>query len=278
MCRMFFISSKKTIPTQALLYYTIEAEKSILKQSEFNPKRLQKDGWGIGFFNKKTPQIYKSPKSIYNEKEKLKDIITEIETSSFIIHIRRASNPRKIDPKKLISLQNTQPYYTDSLIFTHNGTLNIVDEIYENLGKYKKFVKGLNDSEVLFWHVVKNIDAYGNISQAILAARREINTVWISVKNSYKQFKQPYTGLNIFIYEKTKFYALCDFKLENEIYSLMTPGWEYGRYALKRDKDTFIISSEPLDGEEWEKINHNTLVEFDIKNFILKISDAGEAI
>ncbi|MGC8867928.1 MAG: class II glutamine amidotransferase [Elusimicrobiales bacterium] len=275
---MFFISSKKVITQTTLFYYTIEAKKSILKQSQFNEKRLQKDGWGIGYFEDSNPYIHKSSNSIYSEKDKLKDKIKKIKTTSFIMHIRRASNPRNLEIKKLISEENTQPYCANNIIFTHNGTLNIVDEIYENLAKYKKFVKGLNDSEVLFWHIMKNLDAYGDIPQAIKAARREINTVWISVKNNYKHFKEPYIGLNIFIYTEKNFYALCDFRLKKETYSIMTPSWEYGRYAIKKEKDIFIISSEPLDNERWQKINHNSLIEFDIKAFKLKISDAGGTI
>ncbi|MCX7641656.1 MAG: class II glutamine amidotransferase [Elusimicrobiales bacterium] len=277
MCRMFFISSKKIIPNQKLLYYLIESDKSLVKQSQINQKRLQKDGWGFGYITDKT-KIDKSPNPIYQELKLLKNKIESIETRLFITHIRRASNPRKLKFNKLISYENTQPFSTSDIIFTHNGTLNIVDEIYENLGKYKKFVKGINDSEVLFWHVIKNIDAYGDIKHAILAARREIHTVWISVKKEYKQFDEPYTGLNIFLTNSEKFYALCDFKLKKEIFSLMTENWEYGNYALKFSKQEFIISSEPLDNEKWEKIPYNSIIEFDIKKFKYNIKNAGELL
>lgn len=277
MCRMFFISSKNKIQIDTLFYYLIESEKSIVKQSKHNEKRLQKDGWGFGYISK-VPVVYKNPNPIYESIDILKEKIKDVDINSFIIHIRRASNPRKLSFKKLISIENTQPFFTDGIIFTHNGTLNIVDEIYENLGKYKKFIKGLNDSEVLFWHVVKNIEAYGNISKGIIAARREINTVWISVKKQYQQFEEPYAGLNIFIYEKNKFYALCDFKLKKEIYSLMSKGWEYGNYAIYKNKDIFIISSEPLDKNDWQKVSYNSFIEFDIKNFKLNIKSAGELI
>ncbi|MCX7698647.1 MAG: class II glutamine amidotransferase [Candidatus Goldbacteria bacterium] len=278
MCRMFFISSKKIIPTQKLLDYLIESEKSLVKQSQFNKNRLQKDGWGFGYIKGEKIEIFKSINPIYQELNLIKNKIQKIENNFFIVHARKASNPKKIEFNKLISYENTQPFSISDIIFTHNGTLNIVDEIYENLGKYKKFVKGINDSEVLFWHVIKNIDAYGDIKQAILAARREIHTVWISVKKEYRQFDEPYTGLNIFLTNSEKFYALCDFKLKKETFSIMTENWEYGNYALRFNKDEFTISSEPLDKGKWEKVPHNSIIEFDIKKFKYNIKNAGELL
>lgn len=278
MCRMLFISLRKEIPNKTLLYYLIDAEKSIIKQSKFNEKRLQKDGWGIAYYLDDKLSVFKSPKPIYEEEEVLKEKIEHIKTKNFLIHVRRASNPRKIDTKKLISHENTQPFYLENILFSHNGTLNIVDEVYENLGKYKKYVKGLNDSEVLFWHFIKNLNAYGNIEEAIKAQRREIYTVWISVKKDYSKFKEPYTGLNIFVCDGSKFYALCDFKLKKETFSLMTPNWEYGSYAFKKDNNTFIISSEPLDNTKWEKISYNSIVFFDRRSFKIELKDAGELL
>lgn len=272
---MFFISSKNNIKPETLLYYIVDAEKSIVKQARYDEKRLQKDGWGFGYISEDI-HIYKNPSPIYETTDILKEKIKNIETNSFIIHVRRASNPRKLPLKKLISLENTQPFYADGIIFTHNGTLNIVDEIYENLGRYKRFVKGQNDSEVLFWHLMKNIEAYGDVSEGIFAARREINTVWISVKKNYKNFSEPYTGLNIFVYQKEKFYALCDFKLKDEKGSLMSKGWKYGDYAIYKDSDIFVISSEPLDEKNWQRVCYNSFVEFDIKRFRLKLTRTKE--
>lgn len=275
---MFVIISKKEISNKSLLYYIVESEKSIIKQARANQNRLQKDGWGIGYYSDNKLFVFKSPKPIYEEEEILKEKIQNIGTKNFLIHVRRASNPRKIDMKELISKENSQPFHFENILFSHNGTLNIVDEIFENLGKYKKYVQSLNDSEVLFWHFIKNLDAYGDIEEALKAQRREIHTVWISVKKDYKNFKEPYTGLNIFVNNGNKFYALCDFKLKKEQYSLMTKNWEYGNYAIKKEEDTFIISSEPLDNSQWEKISYNSIVSFDIKNFKLEIKNAGEKL
>lgn len=270
---MIAIISKKEIPCDLIKYHTLNSQFSIIKQSKFNKKRLQKDGWGIGYFYKGKAKIFKSKNAIYNEENLFLKQLNKFKSKIFMLHIRHASNPRKLPYKKLISLNNSQPFTLKNIIFTHNGTLSIVDEIYSNLGYYSKYVKGVNDSEVLFVNFLKHLDAYGDIKKALLMMRDEINTIWISVKKKYKDLSKPYNGLNIFVSDGEKFYALCDFVMEKEIYSLMTPKWEYGRFALKKDNDTVIISSEPTDNSNWIRLKHLSIVEVssDLKINISKV-------
>lgn len=258
---MLAIISKKEIPCDLIKYHTLNSQFSIIKQSNFNPKRLQKDGWGIGWFYKGIVKIFKSKNAIYDEQDLFLKQIEKLKSKIFIFHIRHASNPRKLPYKKLISVNNSQPFTYGNIIFTHNGTLSIVDEIYSNLGYYSRYIKGVNDSEVLFFNFLKCLDAYGDIKKALLMMRDEINTIWISVKKNYKNLSKPYNGINIFVCDGEKFYALSDFMMEKEIYSLMTPKWEYGRFAIKKDKDALIISSEPTDNTNWIKLKHLSIVE-----------------
>ncbi len=256
MCRMIAIISKSNnISADVLNYYLISANKSLIKQSNFDKERLQKDGWGIGYYENKKAVVFKSPNPVYEEKDILENEIKKINSKIFLAHIRYASNPRNLDKKKLISYYNSQPFIYQNFIFTHNGTLSIVDEVSLNLGKYLKYIKGLNDSEVLFWHFVKHLDAYGDIKTALLMMRDEINTVWISVKKYYPKLKKPYNGLNIFLTDGKDIYGICDFKMEKEKYAIMTDGWEYGRFAYREEKDYLVFSSEPIDDGNWLKVN-----------------------
>jgi len=271
MCRMFSIISKEKINSDLIKYYVIESDKSILKQSKYDSHRLQKDGWGISFYKDGKPFIFKTPNPIYDEINILKEKINNIDSNFFLIHVRNASNPRKLEKNKLIGIHNTQPFSYQNYIFSHNGTLSIVDEVFENLGKYKKYIKGVNDSEVLFWHFIKHMDAYGDIKTALFMMRDEIKTIWVSTKKDYKDLKKPYNGLNVFIYNGEKFFALCDFKMEKEIYSLMTPKWEYGSYSYKKEKSFVIISSEPCDDKKWNKIDPISIVIIDPKILNIEI-------
>jgi len=264
MCRMIAIISKNEISKDILNYYVFNSERSIMKQSDFSKERFQKDGWGIGIYTAKKPVVFKSPNPVFNEKEILSDKIKDINTKIFFLHIRNASNPRNLEKNKLIGIENSQPFSYSNYIFSHNGTLSIVDDIYENLGRYSKYVKGVNDSEVLFWNFIKNMDAYGDEMTALRMMRDEIKTVWISVKKKYS-FKKPYNGLNVFVSDSRSLFALCDFKMDDEKYSIMTSGWEYGRFAYRKEKDYFIISSEPCDNGKWNKASHSSILSIDLK-------------
>jgi len=279
MCRMISIisNSDNLLSSDLIKYYVIESDKSLLKQSKFNPSRFQKDGWGIGYYKDGKTFIFKSPNPIYNELSLVNNKIEKVNSNFFLIHIRNASNPRQIEKDKLIGIENTQPFSYQNYIFSHNGTLSIVDEVFENLGKYKKYVKGLNDSEVLFWHFIKHIDAYADVKTALYTMRDEINTIWVSVKKDYRKLKKPYNGINVFVYDGSTFYALCDFKMEKETYSLMTPKWEYGSYAFRKEKSCVVISSEPCDYKEWKKIDPVSIVTIE-KNLNIRIESIDKIV
>lgn len=253
------ISEKKLSPLD-IRYHLYSADKSLVKQADYDLKRLQRDGWGVGYYDEKSkPVVLKTPNPIYEEKKKVEDIFGKINSGVFIAHVRYASNPKNLDKNKLIGLRNTQPFSYSNFIFSHNGTLSIVDEIFLNLGKYSKYVKGVNDSEVLFWNFIKHMDAYSEASTALEMMRDEIKTVWISVKKKYS-FKSPYNGLNIFVSDSKSLFVLCDFKTEEEKYSIMTKGWEYGSFAYRKEKDFFIVSSEPTDGGNWNKMPQSSVM------------------
>lgn len=253
------ISEKKLSPLD-IRYHLYSADKSLVKQADYDLKRLQRDGWGVGYYNEDLkPVVLKTPNPIYEEKKKVEDILGKINSSIFIAHIRYASNPKNLDKNKLIGFENTQPFSHSNFIFSHNGTLSIVDEIFLNLGKYSRYVKGVNDSEVLFWNFIKHMDAYGEASTAIEMMRDEIKTVWISVKKKYS-LENPYKGLNVFVSDSKSLFVLCDFKTEEEKYSIMTKGWEYGRFAYRKEEGFFIVSSEPTDGRNWNKMPQSSIM------------------
>ncbi|GAB4030403.1 MAG: hypothetical protein Fur0012_06230 [Elusimicrobiota bacterium] len=253
MCRMFsVISSGKDISSEAL-YFLRESEKSLLAQACGDSKRPQKDGWGTAFFKAGMLSIKKSPMPASANKGK--EILSFSASGNvFMAHIRDASNPRRLPYKKLISMENTQPFSGRGLAFCHNGTLCIPDAVAENLGSLKKNIKGLNDSEVLFWQIIKSLEAYGDPITALKMAVDEIETVWISVKKSYasKGINVPYRGLNIILAYPDSIYAMCLYGPQSvKKEAILTPGWPWGNLAYRMENDFFVISSEPLDSAGW---------------------------
>ncbi len=251
---MFASISSKDASLEKFLHFAARSNRSLLKQSNFDPSRLQKDGWGIGYFEKGKANIFKSPNPFFRDFNKLENISGS--TSVFLAHIRDASNPRGLPAKKLISVENTQPFCGLGFIFCHNGTLCIPDAVAENLGPLKKNIKGLNDSEVLFWQILKSLSAYGDIVTALRMAVDEINTVWISVKENYsrKGIMVPYKGLNVILAQKDALYALCLYPENSNKKAIMTPERPFGMMAFRKEKDFFVLSSEPLDEGRYEDL------------------------
>ena len=150
---------------------------------------------------------------------------------------------------------DTQPFSGNGFVFAHNGAIEISAEIKTTLGKYEKFVKGVTDSEVLFWQVMKMLDAYGDPALALEMAVEEIKTVWLSVKDRHPGEKAPYRGLGIFLSDGKALWVLCHYPAHAEKNALMAPGCKFGRIAWRRDAQKIIFSSEPLDSGSWRKMS-----------------------
>ena len=255
MCRITATISARPLSRPELLY---GGPKSLLAQAGAVEGRFQDDGWGIGYFSRGRPGLIKSQGPARLERAKFSAAADKAVSRVTVAHLRDASNPGNLPKARLISRNNTQPFSADGLIFAHNGTLFIKDEIRALLGKYASKVKWTNDSEVLFWQAVKMLDAYGSPEAALEMALDEIRTVWISCRDRYPGRPAPYRGLNMFLASPGSLTVLCHYQLKKEggKGALLTPGWQFGRVAWRRDKDGVAFSSEPADERAgWKKMN-----------------------
>lgn len=236
--------------------------RSLLRQADAVKGREQRDGWGASFYRAGTgPKTVKSPAPVFAQKERFTRAVSGPRTGLALAHIRQASNPLGLTAKRLLGAENTQPFSGNGFVFAHNGTLEIPSEIKSVLGKYEKFVKGVNDSEVLFWQVMKMLDAYGDPALALEMAVEETRTVWLSCKGRYPAKKHPYRGLNVFLSDGRTLWVLCHYAPDSDKKALMTPGWEFGRIAWRKDAGKVIFASEPLDGGRWNKMSDLEIAE-----------------
>lgn len=232
----------------------IASSKSLLRQSDANPRRLQKDGWGLGYYRAGRLQMIRSPRPVYLEKDKFSAACAQSAAPLEIAHIRLASNPKKLPQEKLSGPKNTQPFSAGRILFAHNGTLNIPDDAK------KAFLRGMgkplgnNDSEVLFLMFMRQYNITGDLAMALTRTREDLLALWGKMRLRRKQWAAPYKGLNIFVSDGRQLAVLCDFELEKEIFSLLTRGWEYGRIAYAYRKGRLIVASEPLDRGKWRKM------------------------
>jgi predicted glutamine amidotransferase len=250
-----------------------DSEKALLKQAGAVKGRFQDDGWGVAYFaSGPDPLLFKSAGPARAEKAAFRRAALAASASNVVLaHLRDASNPKGLSRSKLLGRKNSQPFCGNGFAFAHNGTLYIPDEIKSALGKYAGAVKGVNDSEVLFWQIMKMLDAYGTPELALEMALDEINTVWLSCKNRYPLRNAPCRGMNIMLADSKNLWALCHYPASGDRGALFTPGWEFGRLAWRREKDAFVFSSEPLDGGSWNKLSDMELAKVSLINGKLEL-------
>lgn len=255
MCRITAVLSSGPANCADLL---IGGPKSLLAQADAVPGRFQDDGWGIGSFHRSRPAVTKSPGPARLEKKAFVAAACRVISRVTVAHLRDASNPSGLPKTELVGPANTQPFSGDGLMVAHNGTLFIHREIRARLGKYADRIRGINDSEVLFWQTVKMLKKTGDPVAALEAVLDEVLSVWLSCRDSYPDRAAPYRGLNIFLAAKDSLTVLCHYQLKKEggKGALLTPGWEFGRIAWRQEKSRVIFSSEPADTEPgWRKMN-----------------------
>jgi len=213
MCRLFGMISN--VPTKAAMYL-VDVECSMLVQSMIDPNRLQSDGWGIGYYTHDLPIVVKSEKPIHSEAERFRSIALAATSRIVISHIRAASNPRGLPRERLISPENSQPFHHGRFIFAHNGTVNLPDEVSELLGDYRVMIKGINDSEIYFWFLVKELEAGRNVSAALLDFEDALLELWDKYSSRHPDKKRPYVGLNAIFSDGRRLYAYCRYDKEDE--------------------------------------------------------------
>jgi len=252
------IAEKPLCARLAILY---DGAKSLLNQADAVAGRRQDDGWGVCCSGPGAKALLKkSPAPARLEKAGFIKAVRAAAGSNIVLaHLRDASGPKGPRSAPAGGRNNVHPFCADGLMFAHNGKLFISDEIKNSLGKYARFVKGTTDSEVLFWQVVKMMDAYGDAGLAVEMALDEINTVWLSCRGRYPRRDAPYSGLNVMLADRNNLRVFCLYPDKKDRGCLLTPGWEYGRIAWRGGAGAFTFSSEPLDDGKWNKLAYMQL-------------------
>src|SRR5262249_4177216 len=139
--------------------------------------------------------------------------------SRFILaHIRQASNPRKLPRSEVLGLRHTQPFCYKELAFIHNGTLNIPLEVAQTLGKYRRYLAGNNDSEVLFLLIAKVWEESGggrgdpaDWKKIFAQVRARLQKVWKSIPARRRKPAHFAHGLNVVVSDGRSLAAQCSY-------------------------------------------------------------------
>jgi len=270
MCRLFgMLSVKASNPRK----YLLEDPCSIYVQSRADPRRRQRDGWGIGFYIDGVPTVVRSEKPVYMEYEKFSSTVGIASSRVVLAHIRQASNPRGLPKKQLISIENSQPFSYEKYIFVHNGTINMPDEVAECLGEWKGRVRGFNDSEVYFWYVVKEMTNGASFPEAIERFVKVLSVLWQG-KREKCDHDRPYIGLNVLFSDGERLYAYCKYDIEDESkLSLCLKDQPIFQMSYLADSACLVVASEKTNHEDkWQVLKSGQLLTGQIFRDNIKIS------
>ncbi len=162
MCRLFGMSGGSE-PVRAT-FWLLQAPDSLSQQSRREP-----DGAGIGTFDAGgRPVVDKQPLAAYEDRDFARQA-KELESRTFVAHVRYASNGD-------LTLPNTHPFEQDGRLFAHNGVIGGLEQLETELGDARDLVHGETDSERFFALITREIErtGAGDIGAGIAAAARWI--------------------------------------------------------------------------------------------------------
>jgi predicted glutamine amidotransferase len=142
-------------------FWLLEAPDSLAQQSRAEP-----DGTGLGWFDEQgSPRVDKAPIAAYRDEQFGREA-REVVSDRFVAHVRFASRGK-------LRLENTHPFEQRGRLLAHNGDVEGLDRLDEQLGDYRELVKGETDSERFFALVTKEIDGHGgDVGEGLTAAAR----------------------------------------------------------------------------------------------------------
>ena len=161
MCRLFGLSggSNRVRAT----FWLLDASDSLALQSRKEP-----DGTGLGYFDPDGhPHVLRDPVAAYEDATFSREA-REVESRTFVAHVRYASTGDS-------SVRNTHPFEQRGRLFAHNGVIQDLGRLEDQLGDYRKLVQGETDSERYFALITREIEASdGDVGAGIVAAARWI--------------------------------------------------------------------------------------------------------
>ena len=229
---------------------------SLLRQADYNPRKLQQDGWWVGYYltgngTASGLRVVKSPKAVYKEKTRYQRLAEKVQSRIIMAHLRAASNPLKLPKSELIGKTHTQPFHARNILFTHNGTLLSPVEVRKNLGKYSQKLKGKNDSEILFWNLYKHYRKSGDILEAFKACEKELTAI-----NPAKSYR----GLNVLWSDGRKLFAFSNYPSKSP--ALFNPRQRWGELTYAVSPMQLIVGSEKTaPGKKWKILKSSRALE-----------------
>ncbi|HTP54295.1 MAG TPA: class II glutamine amidotransferase [Thermoplasmata archaeon] len=246
MCRLFGILSSRAEPAESWL---VRSDRSLLAQSNASPETAQTDGWGIGWFTDGgRTRVEKGVGGAFQagERERFVRAVADASGSLVLGHLRHASNPLGLPHERLIAPENSQPFSTHTTLFAHNGSIPFPNETRPFLGKHEPQVRGVNDSEVLFWLLVRNTEETGDPLGGYVRSVEDLVRVWQGVG---RPAGPAFSGLNVvFSRNPEELWAFCLWTGDHGT-GLLDDRRRYYEMTYQAHPHRVVVGSEPFDGD-----------------------------
>ncbi len=152
MCRLFGFRSVISSQVHRSL---VSADNALMRQSERHP-----DGWGVAYYVEGYPHVIKSVDAAMSDSlfQRVSGIVS---SETVLAHLRKATVGN-------LSTVNSHPFQYGNWIFGHNGQIPGFDThreaILEKVSpKYRRFILGDTDSEVLFYLLISHMARYFDV-------------------------------------------------------------------------------------------------------------------
>jgi predicted glutamine amidotransferase len=156
MCRLFGMSGGPE-RVQAT-FWLLEAPDSLAQQSRREP-----DGTGLGIYDEQDrPLTFKQPIAAYQDVDFTKEA-REVTSRTFVAHVRYASTGA-------VSAENTHPFEQAGRLFAHNGVIEGLDRLEQEVGDAMSLVRGETDSERFFALLTREAQRAGDLGEGIVRA------------------------------------------------------------------------------------------------------------
>jgi predicted glutamine amidotransferase len=247
MCRLFgLLTTRNDVPETWL----VRADRSLLAQAHASPETAQRDGWGVGWFTDGgRTRVVKGVHGAFEEGERDRFLAAAKASAPPLVigHLRHASNPLGLPSERLLGLENSQPFETHAQLFAHNGAIPFPTETRPLLGVHEGSVRGVNDSEVLFWLMVRNTEETHDPLRGYLQSVEDLVRIWQGLG---RPKVPPFSGLNVlYAPGPGELWAFCLWTGDHGA-GLLDPGRRYYEMAYQATPHRIVVGSEPFDGEK----------------------------
>jgi len=268
MCRLFGFRS--VIPSQ-VHRSLLAAENALGVQSNQHP-----DGWGVAFYVDGSPHVTRSPTTALGDAlfHRLSGVVS---SETVLAHVRKATQGGG-------TIFNCHPFQYGRWVFAHNGDIPNFEAKREALlsavaPRFRRFILGETDSEVLFFVFLTALERLGPLSEG-----HDIVAINCALKDAIDRAR-----------------ALCDTDGTRALLTVVATNGEclvaaqggkelyFSTYKTRcSDRGTcrslssvceapslngrvnhFIVSSEPLQGENvWEALAAGEVIGVDARMFV----------